>query len=373
MSATALSHSHRFAEQAAAWIAGLEHRKRKPISPATLTTYRYHVQRLLPLVGADTPLANINNGFLKNLANKIEGSPKTIQETLAALKQIIASVVDPENGEQIYPRTWNHMFIDAPTIKKQKQPTVTGEEVTRTIRESRSWQEQLMYTILAGTGLRVSECLAIRVGRVAEDQTAFLEDQGVIEVRATIWHNREYPGKLKTTAAKRDIDLDPRLPSRIAEFIKAQKIAPGEFLFQSEVKGEPANLETITRRLRNREIPGFHAFRRFRLTHLRKACVPETLIRFWMGHSSKDVTDIYDKSAEDLEYRRHWSKAAGLSFDLQALGHPRRWRKRRGRLERMETVLKGNAKPQAYAASDDDLPAGLFAPAAVSQSSNSSA
>ena len=212
---------------------------------------------------------------------------------------------------------------------------------------------------MAGTGLRISECLAIRVGPVADDQTAFLEEEAVIKVRASIWKNQEYRGKLKTTASRRDIDLDPRLPSRVAEFISKHKIAQGEFLFQSE-SGAVANLETVTRRLRLRGIPGFHSFRRYRLTHLRKARVPETLLRTWMGHSSKDVSDLYDKTAEDVEYRTQFARAAGLGFDLQNLGHPSRSRKRRGRLERLQTALKGNVKPVAYVAKNEDLPTELF-------------
>jgi integrase len=366
MSATALSHSrssHRFAEQAAAWLAGLEQRKRKPVSPVTLATYQYHVKRLLPLVGADTLLADINNGFLKNLANRIKGSAKTVNETLAALKQIVASAVDPQSGEQIYPRQWNHTFIDAPTVENQRQPCVTGDDVTRAIREARSWSEQLLYSLLSGTGLRISEALSIRVAPAADDQTSFLEDQGVIKVRASIWRGQEYPGKLKTAAAKRDIDLDPRLPCRIAEYVRKQKIEPGEFLFQSEIKGQPANLETITRRLRNRGIPGFHSFRRFRLTSLRKARIPEDIIRYWIGHDSKDVSDRYSKLAEDLEFRKHWAKAAGLNFDLQWLSHPRRWRKKRSRIERMLEAAKTEPKPEPYTSSDEDLPSCFFAPA----------
>src|SRR5207244_894642 len=128
-------------EQAAAWLADLEARKRNPVSPVTLATYAAHVKRLLPLVGADTLLADINNGFLRDLANKISGSPKTVTETLAALKQIVASAVDLETGERLYPRTWNHAFIDAPTIENQRQPSVTGEQVTKAIREARPWPE----------------------------------------------------------------------------------------------------------------------------------------------------------------------------------------------------------------------------------------
>ena len=187
----------------------------------------------------------------------------------------------------------------------------TVEQVNKAIKDARSHQEQLLYVILAGTGLRISECLSIRVGPVDDDQTSFLEDEGVIRVRASIWKNQEYRGKLKTAAAKRDIDLDPRLPSRIAEFVRAQKIEPGQFLFQSE-SGDVMNLETATRRLCQR-LPGFgfHSFRRFRLTHLRKARVNEGIIRAWIGHSTRDVSDLYDKASEDLEFRKsqfEWRK-----------------------------------------------------------------
>jgi len=40
-------------------------------------------------------------------------------------------------------------------------------------------------------------------------------------------------------------------------------------------------------------IPGFHVFRRFRLTNLREAAVAEDIIRFWMGHADKSITDRY--------------------------------------------------------------------------------
>lgn len=360
--------NHTFRQQAEAWLAGLEQRKRKPVSPATIATYQQHVTRLLPLVGADTLLENINNGTLKDLANQIQGSPKTINESLMALKQIVASVVDPATGEPIYTRTWNHTFIDAPSVENQKQPCATVEQINTAIRTARSWQEQLAYTVLAATGMRISELLAIRVGPEDAlhhnnngelDQTAFLEAEGVIKVRASIWHNQEYPGKLKTTAAKRDIDLDQRLPSRIAEFISKNGIKPGEFLFQSETAGV-ANLETFTRRLRLRKLPGFHSLRRFRVTHLRGARIPEDILRWWLGHSGEGITDRYSKLAEDLEYRKHWAKSAGLGFDLQALGSPKRERKHRPRIERM-LKAQADVKPEAYHAVDSDLPAYLFA------------
>lgn len=62
---------------------------------------------------------------------------------------------------------------------------------------------------------------------------------------------------------------------------------------------------------------GFHAFRRFRATHLRTMNVPEEIVRFWLGHADKTITDRYSKMAEDTDNRRKWSELAGLGFEVK--------------------------------------------------------
>jgi integrase len=64
------------------------------------------------------------------------------------------------------------------------------------------------------------------------------------------------------------------------------------------------------------ELQGFHGFRRFRTTHLRRSVVPEDLTRFWIGHSDKTVTDGYSKLKEDADFRRDCADRVGLGFTL---------------------------------------------------------
>ena len=59
---------------------------------------------------------------------------------------------------------------------------------------------------------------------------------------------------------------------------------------------------------------GFHAFRRFRNTHLRKAHVPDRLTQYWMGHAPVSMTDNYDRVREDLEFRRFTAEQVGIGF-----------------------------------------------------------
>jgi len=63
---------------------------------------------------------------------------------------------------------------------------------------------------------------------------------------------------------------------------------------------------------------GAHAFRRFRLTHIRKRGVPKDLGRFWMGHDDKEIGDIYSKLKEDVEFRQGWTKRIGLGLKISS-------------------------------------------------------
>jgi hypothetical protein len=217
------------------------------------------VPRLLPIVGADTLSHDIHNGFLKELASNLPGSAKTVNELLAVVKAVVASAADPQTGDPLYPRTWNHSFIDAPTISAQKQPCATTEDVERAIKSATSHQEQLFYALLAGAGLRVAEALSIHVSG-AEDQTSWNQVSATISVCSSIYNGAEQH-RVKTPAANRVTDLDPRLNAAIAKFVAEQNVQPGAFLFQSR-SGRAMHLRTATARLEKHGIPGFHAFRR---------------------------------------------------------------------------------------------------------------
>ena len=246
--------SQTFGPQSSAWLDGLRNRKRKPVSAATLSTYDSLLRRLDPFVPPDTELAKINNGFLRDLAAKLPGSPKTISESLNVVKAVVASAVDAENGDSLYPRKWNHAFIDAPSIQKQRQPSLSVDQVNAAIKTAESSQEKLLYAVLAGAGLRISEAMAIRVGSVEQDQSCFLADVSMIKVRASIFRQQERRGVLKTASARRDVDLDLRLSAAIAAFVEANSIQSGQFVFQSR-NSRVANLQTLVRRLKKRQIP----------------------------------------------------------------------------------------------------------------------
>jgi hypothetical protein len=58
------------------------------------------------------------------------------------------------------------------------------------------------------------------------------------------------------------------------------------------------------------------------VTALRKKGTPEHLQLQWIGHSSLAVTDGYNHTDQDLEYRRQIADMVGLSFTIgPKMGH----------------------------------------------------
>jgi hypothetical protein len=37
---------------------------------------------------------------------------------------------------------------------------------------------------------------------------------------------------------------------------------------------------------------------------------PEGLYKYWMGHAGRDMSDLYDKVKDDVEFRRKWAERA---------------------------------------------------------------
>lgn len=63
---------------------------------------------------------------------------------------------------------------------------------------------------------------------------------------------------------------------------------------------------------------GADAFRRFRDTHLKNyRSTPLGLIKYWLGWAEEDMSGVYDKIRQDVEFRKEVTEKAGLGFELQ--------------------------------------------------------
>jgi len=308
-----------FREQAEWFLSHVVKRKRRPAKPATVSNWRYCLNKWLnPNIG-DLPLATVNNATVKVLVAKMHEanlSAQTITTYVNFVKLVVGSAID-DNGEQMFPRKWNHEFIDLPVIESQKQPTFKPETMTAIVEKARG-QDQCLFALLAGTGLRIGEALGLELRHISADRRT-------ITVEQSSWH--ETIQTPKTKSAYRQIDVSPELAKLLNNFIGSRQSG---FLFANQA-GKPLSQTNVVRRslhpiLEDLGVPktGFHAMRRFRTTWLRRERVPEDLIKSWMGHSKKkSITDQYSKLSEDLAYRLQEAERVGTGFAIPEAIRPK--------------------------------------------------
>ena len=98
---------------------------------------------------------------------------------LAVRARVVRSAVD-DNGNQVHPRNWNLAFIGLPTVDKKKQhrPTLTREEMTQLVANT-AGRYQMGAALLAGSSLRISELLALRIEKhISNDRkTLYIRQQ----------------------------------------------------------------------------------------------------------------------------------------------------------------------------------------------------
>jgi integrase len=304
-----------FREQAAWWIEHVQQRKRKPIAPATVEWWQGALDVwILPNLG-DVPLCSVGNLALKGLVERMVKaglSPKTVNTYSQVVKSVVASAVN-EEGEQLFPRKWNHEFVDMPVVDKSKQntPHFTSEVITGILASSKGYK-QMFCALLGGTGLRAGEALGLEVDKHIS------VDFRTLYVRQKV-RRGQLEDFLKTEGGRRDVDLCPALAEMLKKYVGERTSG---FLFRNK-NGNSFSQTNLLRRglhpaLKKLGQPkaGFHAFRRFRTTWLRKNRTPEDLIRFWLGHADESVTDGYSKLREDVEYRREVADKIGLGFEI---------------------------------------------------------
>ena len=312
------NHGTTFREQAEIWLEQLKNRKRKPVAPSTLENWERCLRNWLnPNIG-DMPLDSIGNLVLKNLGRTmVKGrlGASAIRSYTNAVKMVVASAVN-EEGDALHPRKWNHDFIDLPEDKNPKQPSLASSAVTAIVGAPEEKLYRMLYVLCASGGLRFGEALGIDIRNISLDFTT-------IKICQKAWRG-EIHDYLKSDSGRREIDLHPAVAAMLKDFIGERKSGllfctrTGRQLSQSNILRR--SLHPILAGLKQPKT-GCHAFRRFRITWLRKNLVPEDLITFWHGHARKTVTDSYSKLKDDVEFRKQVAEKAGLGFELP-LGKP---------------------------------------------------
>ncbi len=293
-----------FADQSIEYMRGLR-MNRKPRRSGTLDAYQSYLDaHLLPQMGSRA-LLDLDNAaakvFFSPISDKLAAS--TVKGIFNVFKGVIASAVD-QNGNQIYPRTWNKSFLDLPKLSPadQNTPVIADKTLQEAFLEG-SPDDRLLWGLLAGSGLRIGEALAVHTLPNGPGNYWNPSNRTItVDVQR---HEAGDLGPVKTAAGRRIVDLCPSLNEFLLKVIPANG-----FLITSR--------EGAARKRLDRLIPstGFHAFRRFRLTQVAVKSTPTELDYFWAGHAAKDVHQRYVKWISRTDERREWSERVGLGFEL---------------------------------------------------------
>jgi integrase len=294
-----------FEQQAERFLAEGASRKRSPLRPASVRTYRAVIDNLVTLIGK-TPLQDVGNKVVSDVVTKLSEqgySAASIALNVVIIKKIRKSAVN-EEGDQLYPATWNADMIDAPEAEPVTEASTINQEALQESISRAETQDKVLYALLAGTGLRIAEAQAVQV--IADDgvSTVWIPSESKIIVRQQMTRNGLAP--TKTKAGVREVDLAPELNEFLVKIAGTVK----GFMFPGNYNGYLSRLE------KNGITAGFHAFRRFRITHLNRMSTPSGLEYFWTGHAAGDVHGRYIRFGSEIEARKSEAARVGLGFKL---------------------------------------------------------
>jgi integrase len=179
-----------FREQSEVYLHWAVSRDREPIKDASSIQAALN-KWILPAIG-DTPLGNAKNVTVKPLVDKTKKSlsARSVNTYVVYIQQIVASFRDGETGEPIHRRKWDSSVMDLTIVnqKEQRRPSLKAKAVAQLVDESEG-EEQALYVLVAATGMRISEALAL-------EGKHFINDGRTIEVRQQV--DRDTPASCRT-------------------------------------------------------------------------------------------------------------------------------------------------------------------------------
>jgi len=313
-----------FKQQAERWLKSLASRKRNPVEQTTIDTRRYAFDKWMYPFFEGYLLADVNNRAMKEFVEHISGpglSPATIRDYSNFVKSVVASAIN-EDGEELFPRTWNEDYIDAPVVKHQRQPSTDRGGMEAILREA-TGQYRVLYALLAGCApMRAGEALGLEIGKhISSDcRTLYIRQKakrGILQPYTKTRSGTEL--NLDGECIGRDVDLCFSLAKILEEYIGSRTsglvfcTSTGAQLLQANTLQD--SLHPILEKLEHVK-GGFNIFRRFRITQLKKAECPPALEHFWSGHAQTHVSERYTKLLQDRAYRLEWAEKIGMGFEL---------------------------------------------------------
>ena len=115
----------------------------------------------------------------------------------------------------------------------------------------------------------------------------------------------------------RVVDLPPKLAAMLQDFVGTRRSG---VVFCEEDGSQFSQRDTLKYSLNpilkklELEQGGLNIFRRFRITAMETAEVPQALQHTWSGHARTHVSERYKKLLRQREWRLEWAEKVGMGF-----------------------------------------------------------
>ena len=306
-----------FREYAEEWVESYTGRGRSGFRESTREGYRHDLtQWVFPYWGDERKLTEVTPRDVAQLVSHLtqqtgkSGRPladNTVRNIVNPVRACLATAVE-DGLIRVNPA----QRVRLP--HREKPEDEDGEDVRPFTREQLAAvlahvhpRHRLMFRVLAATGVRVSELLALQWRHLKLDG-----ERPCVRVRRAYVRNRIEPPKTKY--GKRDVPLVRALVDDLRAHRQATEWPGAEDLVFPSLRGTPLKVENVRRRVLTPVVEeagapwaGFHSFRHTCASMLFERGQNAVQVQRWLGHHSASFTiDTYihllrDDVAEPLE------------------------------------------------------------------------
>jgi integrase/recombinase XerD len=242
--------------------------KLRGVSPQTVKTYLYYNQRFLDFIKKQPEAISEDDikSYLANLLSERNVSNSTLALVKAALtfyyKEILGKNVN----------------IKTPKIAKQVPVVLTKDEVRKMIEMTKNQKHRLLIEFLYSTGVRLSECINIKLGD--------------LEINEKIGWVRSGKGN-----KDRMIILSEKIIEQLDGYVQGKKHS-SEYLFSGwSEKLSPRSIQKLVNLAAKRaginKPVHVHTLRHSFATHLLESGTDVRKIQVLLGHSNLNTTQKY--------------------------------------------------------------------------------
>jgi len=253
--------------------------KLRGFTDKTLQAYMFHNQKFLEFIkkkpqeveGDDIKL------YMAHLMSDLSYKPASVNLALSALRFFYLEIMEM------------HIFakIKAPKMEKKLPTVLTKDEVKKLLSATKNFKHKLLIKMLYSSGLRVSECVNLKINDLELDEKMGTVRGGKGRKDRLIILSENLISDIKKYLSKRD-DKNPFLfPSR--EWHLTTRMA-------QKIVNEAAKRADIKKRV------FCHALRSSFATHLLESGTDIRVIQELLGHANLQTTQRYTKvSTEQLK------------------------------------------------------------------------